>query len=133
MEINFNFPSRRTAFYRWFSEPWCCKKKENPQSQLTNGGRSKGGARNLHQNYDSMKTFTTSLTVTSRRSTCLRPNRVVIVEKPKTILTPPEEVSAMSLRVIDAVNIFLTSFFPTLFNRNSHIQNFSLFSFQNER
>src|SRR5690349_18527534 len=113
MEINFNFPSRRTAFYRWFSEPWCCKKKENPQNQLANGGRSRGGARNLHQNYDSMKTFTTSLTVTtSRRSTCLRPNRVVIVEKPRTILTTPEEVSALSLREIDVVNIFLTSLCP---------------------
>jgi hypothetical protein len=38
-----------------------------------------------------MRTFTTSLTVTSR-STCLRPNRVVIVEHQKTILAE-EEVS----------------------------------------
>ena len=92
MLINFNF-LRRTALFRWFSQSWCCcKKKENTQNQFTNG-RSRGGSRHLHQNYDSMRTITTSLTVTSRRSTCLRPNRVVIVEHQKTILATQEEVN----------------------------------------
>lgn len=88
-----NFPFlRRTALFRWLSDGWCCKKKENSQNQFTNG-RLRSGPRNLNQNYDSMRTFTTSLTVTSRRSTCLRPNRVVIVEHQKTILATQEEVS----------------------------------------
>ena len=77
------------------------------QNQLTNG-RLRGGARNLNQNYDSMRTFTTSLTVSTNRSTCCRPNRVVIVEQKKTILATQEEVSARPQEVIDAVNIILT-------------------------
>jgi hypothetical protein len=69
----------------------CAKKKELPKSQFANG-RMRGGPRN--QNYDSMRTFTTSLTVSSRHSTCMsvRPNRVVILEKPKHFLPTQEEV-----------------------------------------
>lgn len=100
---------RRTALFRWFSKIWCCKKKENPEHPFS----IRGGARNLHQNYDSMKTFTTSLTVTSRRSTCLRPNRVVVVERQKTILPTQEEVSVAEGRVIDVVNISPTLRIPT--------------------
>ncbi|KAG5681245.1 hypothetical protein PVAND_010696 [Polypedilum vanderplanki] len=78
---------RRTTFVQWL----CCKKKkELPKSQFSNG-RIRGGARNLHQNYDSMRTFTTSLTVTSRHSTTMRTNRVVIMEHPKTLLPTHEE------------------------------------------
>jgi neuropeptide S receptor len=88
---------RRTHFFRWLSRISCCKKKENPQNLFANG-RFRGGARNLHQNYDSTRTFTTSLTVTSRRSTCLRPNRVVIIENQKTILATQEEVNDVIMR-----------------------------------
>ncbi|XP_070494536.1 cardioacceleratory peptide receptor-like isoform X1 [Chironomus tepperi] len=81
---------RRTAPFLWLTKVCCCKKKELPKSQFING-RIRGGPRNLHQNYDSMRTFTTSLTVTSRHSTCTRPNRVVILENQKTFLPTQEE------------------------------------------
>lgn len=83
---------RRTAPFRWLSQMCCCKKKDLPKSQFANG-RSRGVPRNLNQNYDSMRTFTTSLTVTSRHSTCIRPNRVVIMEHQKSFLPTQEEVN----------------------------------------
>jgi hypothetical protein len=90
---------RHTKVFRWLSQVCCCcsRKKKQPKSQFSNGRQKGGPTRNLHhQNYDSMRTTTTSLTVaTSRHSTCMRSNRVVIVEHQKSIVPELEEVSGM--------------------------------------
>ncbi|CRK97131.1 CLUMA_CG010528, isoform A [Clunio marinus] len=93
---------RRSAVFQWFSDPHCCKRRESQQNQFGNG-RLRGGVRNQHQSYDSMKTFTTTSTVTSRRSTCLRPNRVVIIEHQKTRFATPEEYTQSDIFLIDLV------------------------------
>ncbi len=85
---------RRSSLFRWCSNFCCCVKREKkPKSQFTNGRLKGGSNRNVHQNYDSMRTTTTSLSVsTSKHSNCVRPNRVIIVERPKSFLREQDEV-----------------------------------------
>jgi hypothetical protein len=99
LNLNFLISSRRSKVYIWISQKLCCQKEEIASNhQFTNGGRMMrdvGGLRNLNQNYNSMRTFTTSLTVSSRHSTCLNlnpPHRVVIVEQENVFLAKPNEV-----------------------------------------
>lgn len=77
---------RRLPPFRWlWSTKWCCKPHDSGTLPLGNGTTVNGTAHGRFHNHnssDSMRTLTTSLTV-SRRS-CLRPARVVIVERPKT-------------------------------------------------
>ncbi|XP_050100114.1 cardioacceleratory peptide receptor-like [Anopheles aquasalis] len=83
---------KRLPPFRWlWSAKWCCKQHDTGTLPIGNGSAANAttGGRLFHNhrnsNSDSMRTLTTSLTV-SRRS-CLRPAaRVVIVERPKTQL-----------------------------------------------
>lgn len=90
---------RRTKLFRWFSEKLCCQKADLTDSQFTNGrtrsgrGGRGGGAGSRHQNFNSMRTLTTSLTADSCRTTTLNPHRVVIVEHQNIIHDKPNEVS----------------------------------------
>ncbi|XP_040174984.1 cardioacceleratory peptide receptor-like isoform X5 [Anopheles arabiensis] len=83
---------KRLPPFRWlWSTKWCCKPHDSGTLPLGNGTTVNGTAHGRFHNHnssDSMRTLTTSLTV-SRRS-CLRPARVVIVERPKTELAMSE-------------------------------------------
>ncbi|XP_035899384.1 cardioacceleratory peptide receptor-like [Anopheles stephensi] len=83
---------KRLPPFRWlWSTKWCCKPHDSGTLPLGNGTTVNGAAHGRFHNHnssDSMRTLTTSLTV-SRRS-CLRPARVVIVERPKTELAMSE-------------------------------------------
>lgn len=89
---------RRWRIFLWFKEKLCCQKDEISSEQFKNGGRTRGGgveARDLHQNYNSMRTFTTSLTVTSQRRS--NPHRVVIVEQENIFLAKNEVKTGVTL------------------------------------
>ncbi|XP_052870210.1 cardioacceleratory peptide receptor-like [Anopheles cruzii] len=78
---------KRLPPFRWlWSTKWCCKQHDTGTVPLGNGSAGNGTTGRFHNrnSSDSMRTLTTSLTV-SRRS-CMRPARVVIVERPKTEL-----------------------------------------------
>uniref|UniRef100_A0A087ZB03 G-protein coupled receptors family 1 profile domain-containing protein n=1 Tax=Anopheles darlingi TaxID=43151 RepID=A0A087ZB03_ANODA len=82
---------KRLPPFRWlWSAKWCCKQHDTGTLPIGNGTAANATTGRLFHNHrnsnsDSMRTLTTSLTV-SRRS-CLRPAaRVVIVERPKTQL-----------------------------------------------
>uniref|UniRef100_A0A182IQ40 G-protein coupled receptors family 1 profile domain-containing protein n=1 Tax=Anopheles atroparvus TaxID=41427 RepID=A0A182IQ40_ANOAO len=83
---------KRLPPFRWlWSTKWCCRPHDSGALPLGNGTAANGTAHGRFHNHnssDSMRTLTTSLTV-SRRS-CLRPARVVIVERPKTELAMSE-------------------------------------------
>ncbi|XP_058129099.1 cardioacceleratory peptide receptor-like [Anopheles ziemanni] len=83
---------KRLPPFRWlWSTKWCCRPHDSGNLPLGNGTTANGTAHGRFHNHnssDSMRTLTTSLTV-SRRS-CLRPPRVVIVERPKTELAMSE-------------------------------------------
>nr|XP_029719377.1 cardioacceleratory peptide receptor-like [Aedes albopictus] len=85
---------KRLPPFRWLlSSEWCCKNPDGPAGRgpLRNGMVLNGGQRGLqnHNSSDSMRTLTTSLTISSQRS-CIRPSRVVIVERPKVALAMSE-------------------------------------------
>lgn len=77
---NTNF-FRRLPFYKWFSFVWCCKHQE---TVVSNSGIRQymrpGQGPRMQNSFDSMRTLTTSLTISKQSSA--RPNRVVIIEKP---------------------------------------------------
>ncbi|XP_037924362.1 cardioacceleratory peptide receptor [Hermetia illucens] len=82
---------KRIPPFRWLLETCCCCCCKSQRGRNSTGNRCTDSARNrLHNSYDSMRTLTTSLTV-SRRSTnnCMRPARVVIVDR-KNILAMSE-------------------------------------------
>ncbi|KAJ6640805.1 Cardioacceleratory peptide receptor [Pseudolycoriella hygida] len=79
---------RRTLPFRWINSSWCCKNRKSSTIN-SHSGTHNGNGRHLRNSSDSMRTLTTS--VTSKRATsCIRPARVVILERPKTILAMSE-------------------------------------------
>lgn len=68
-----------------------CNDTDLEDNQFPNG-RTRNGQRNPNQNYDSMRTLTTSLTTSRKSTTCLRATRVVIIERQKSIHGPTDEI-----------------------------------------
>ncbi|EAT39545.2 AAEL008655-PA, partial [Aedes aegypti] len=83
---------KRLPPFRWLlSSEWCCKNPDGSSGRgpLRNGMVLNGGQRLQNNNSsDSMRTLTTSLTISQR--SCIRPSRVVIVERPKVALAMSE-------------------------------------------
>lgn len=77
---------RRIPPFRWLISSWCCKNNDSNQTTI----RSTSNGQRHNNSNDSMRTFTTSLTVSRRSTSYMRPARVVIVERPKTILAMSE-------------------------------------------
>ncbi|XP_055715848.1 cardioacceleratory peptide receptor [Phlebotomus papatasi] len=75
---------RRLPPFRWLASSWCFKSREQANHAQNRCGVT-GGPR-LHNSSDSMRTLTTSLTVSRRSASCMRPARVMIAERPKTII-----------------------------------------------
>lgn len=72
---------------------WCYKARENGASiKSQNGCTQNGGCGRLRNSTDSMRTLTTSLTMSKRSASAYvrAPPRVVIAERPKTILAMSE-------------------------------------------
>ncbi|XP_055375115.1 cardioacceleratory peptide receptor [Condylostylus longicornis] len=78
---------KRVPPFRWFSCSTCCTNQSNNNSSQH---RCTTVNQRLHNSCDSMRTLTTSLNVSRRSNNCMRPARVVIVERPKTILAMSE-------------------------------------------
>ncbi|GAB0099092.1 cardioacceleratory peptide receptor [Sergentomyia squamirostris] len=76
---------KRLPPFRWLAASWCFKGSREQSNHTQNRCGVTGGPR-LHNSSDSMRTLTTSLTVSRRSATCMRPARVVIAERPKTII-----------------------------------------------
>ncbi|XP_053695269.1 cardioacceleratory peptide receptor [Sabethes cyaneus] len=82
---------KRLPPFSWLlASKWCCNGADGGSRRaMRNGGILNGGPRLQNNNSsDSMRTLTTSLTVSQR--SCIRPSRVVIVERPKVILAMSE-------------------------------------------
>ncbi|XP_058453297.1 cardioacceleratory peptide receptor [Malaya genurostris] len=82
---------KRLPPFRWLLDSkWCCKGANGGSRRpMRNGIILNGGPRlQNHNSSDSMRTLTTSLTVSQR--SCIRPSRVVIVERPKVVVAMSE-------------------------------------------
>ncbi|XP_052565605.1 cardioacceleratory peptide receptor isoform X2 [Culex pipiens pallens] len=79
---------KRLPPFRWLlASKWCCKSSDGGSqgAGMRNGTALNGNARlQNHNSSDSMRTLTTSLTISQR--SCIRPSRVVIFERPKAAL-----------------------------------------------
>ncbi|XP_058821748.1 cardioacceleratory peptide receptor-like [Topomyia yanbarensis] len=82
---------KRLPPFRWLlASKWCCRGADGgARGQMRNGIILNGGPRlQNHNSSDSMRTLTTSLTISQR--SCIRPSRVVIVERPKVVVAMSE-------------------------------------------
>ncbi|XP_055638650.1 cardioacceleratory peptide receptor-like [Toxorhynchites rutilus septentrionalis] len=82
---------KRLPPFRWLlASKWCCQNTDSgSRGAMRNGAALNGGTRmQNHNSSDSMRTLTTSLTISQR--SCVRPSRVVIVERPKVVLAMSE-------------------------------------------
>ncbi|XP_055602618.1 cardioacceleratory peptide receptor-like [Uranotaenia lowii] len=92
---------KRLPPFRWLlASKWCCKTASDVGSGRGSGLRNgailngHGGPRlQNHNSSDSMRTLTTSLTNSTSQRSCIRPSRVVIVERPKVVATGPLAMS----------------------------------------
>lgn len=84
------FLPRRLPPFRWLTSSWCCKGTEGSNSRHSRCGV--GGGPRLLNSHDSVRTLTTSLAVSTRRSTMnsgmstRQQQRVIIADRPKTII-----------------------------------------------